>query len=110
MERNKLLSSFERVIYVYNKKQSTPTKEDKTMWNEGTIAIKNNDGSYTNCRYWAKHFDEPSEEYGIEGGRISKLMIKVNGKITLNYDRGWDVEPEDEASQMAFAFLMQKYN
>jgi len=80
------------------------------MWKEGTIGIKNNDGSYTNCRYWAKCFEEPSEEYGIEGGRISKLMIKVDGRVTLNYDRSWDIEPEDEASQLAFAILMQEYN
>lgn len=37
-------------------------------------------------------------------------MLKVNGTCTLNYDRGWDIEPEDRASQLAFAILMQKYN
>ena len=51
-----------------------------------------------------------SETDGIDGGRISKLMIKVNGKITANYDRGWDVEPEDEATQMAYAILLHNYN
>lgn len=26
-----------------------------------------------------KHYDEPSEKYGINGGRISKLTIEVDG-------------------------------
>lgn len=80
------------------------------MWSQGTIGVPNGDGTYTTCRYWVKHYDEPSEEYGIDGGRISKLEIRVNGKTTLNYDRGWDIEPEDEATQLAFAILIQKYN
>jgi hypothetical protein len=32
------------------------------MWSEGTIKIRN-----TERRYWVKHYDEPSEEYGIDG-------------------------------------------
>jgi predicted secreted protein len=76
------------------------------MWSEGTIKIRN-----TERRYWVKHYDEPSEEYGIDGGRISKLMIKDNdNRITLNYDRGWDIEPEDEITQLAYAAIMKKFN
>jgi hypothetical protein len=99
---------------MYMPKGKRPTankrKEDKNMWSQGTIGIPDGEGKYTNCRYWVKHYDEPSEEYGIDRGRISKLEIRVNGKTTLNYDRGWDIEPEDEATQLAFAVLMQKYN
>ena len=82
------------------------------MWSEGVIGIpvKGSKGKHIACHYWVKHYDEPSETYGIEGGRISKLMIKINGKITANYDRGWDVEPEDEATQMAYAILLHNYN
>lgn len=80
-------------------------KEEKTMWSEGSIKIEN-----TVCDYWVKHYEEPSEDYGIDGGRISKLMIKVDGKVTLSYDRGWDIEPEDEASQLAYLALMHEYN
>lgn len=75
------------------------------MWEQGSLLIEN-----TVVKYWVKHYDEPSETYGIEGGRISKIMLKVDGEITLNYDRGWDVEPEDEASQLAYAVLLKKYN
>ncbi|MGI6735951.1 MAG: DUF7678 domain-containing protein [Anaerovoracaceae bacterium] len=80
------------------------------MWNEGNLAVTNEAGTKTICHYWVKHFDEPSEEYGINGGRISKLTIKVNGEFTLNYDRGWDIEPEDEATQMAYAILLKEFN
>ena len=46
------------------------------MWSEGTIGIPNKDGGYTVAHYWVKHYEEPSE-FGINGGRISKLMIKI---------------------------------
>lgn len=67
------------------------------MWSEGTIGIpdaKDKD-RYTVCHYWVKHYDEPSETYGI---------------ITANYDRGWDVEPQDEPTRMAYSILLYQYN
>ena len=47
------------------------------MWSEGVIGIPDakDKEKYTKCHYWVKHYDEPSETYGINGGRISKLMI-----------------------------------
>lgn len=85
-------------------KESKKQRRD-TMWNEGTLLINN-----TAVKYWVKHYPEPSEDYGIEGGRISKMELRVDDRITLNYDRGWDVEPGDETSQLAYAFLIKKYN
>ena len=78
------------------------------MWSEGTIGIPANEERVI-CHYWCKHFEEGSE-FGIDGGRISKLTIKVDGKVTCNYDRGWDVEPEDEVTKRAFEILMEEYN
>lgn len=75
------------------------------MWDEGTLLV---DG--TNVKYWVKHFTEPSDDYGIDGGRISKMELRIDGKVTLNYDHGWDIEPEDEASQLAYTVLMKQYN
>ena len=75
------------------------------MWEQGSLLIEN-----TVVKYCVKHYEEPSEEYGIDGGRISKMELRINNNITLNYDRGWDIEPEDEASQLAYAVLMKKYN
>ena len=80
------------------------------MWSEGTIGVKSDDGKYTAVHYWCKHFDEPSEEYGIDGGRISKLMLKRNGEIVCNYDRGWDVQPVDEDTQFAYEILLHTEN
>ena len=74
------------------------------MWREGTIII--NKKGY---RYWVKHFDEGSQ-FGIDGGRISKLMIKRSGEIVCNYDRGWDIKPVDEDTEFALDILMKDYN
>ena len=80
------------------------------MWSEGTIVIPDKDGGYTAAHYWVKHYEEPSE-FGINGGRISKLMIKINGVVTANYDRGWDIEPDEGLpTQMAYCILLNEYN
>lgn len=81
------------------------------MWSEGVIGIPDakDKEKYTKCHYWVKHFEEGSE-FGINGGRISKLQIKINGKTTCNYDRGWDIEPEDEPTRLAYMILLENYN
>ena len=53
---------------------------------------------------------EGRSRYGIDGGRISKLTIRKEGKFTCNYDRGWDIEPEDETTRTAAALLVKEYN
>ena len=82
------------------------------MWSEGTIGIPDakDKGKYTVCHYWVKHYEEPSEEYGINGGKISKLMIKINGTVTANYDRGWDIEPTCKEAELALCILLNNYN
>jgi len=41
-------------------------------------------------------FEKPSK-LGIDGGRISKLLITNKQRDWLaNYDRGWNVEPAEE--------------
>ena len=75
------------------------------MWEKGSLLI---DG--TVVKYWVKHYDEPSEAYGLEGSRISKMELRINGKVTFNYDRGLDIEPpEDEITQTAYMVLLKKY-
>lgn len=78
------------------------------MVKKGTIGIPQN-GRMTACSYCIKHFEEGSV-FGIDGGRISKLTIKIDGKITCCYDRGWDEEPEDDATKAALAILIKEYN
>ena len=48
-----------------------------------------------------KRFDEPSADYGLNKGRVSKLYIADpkakhhtgTGVVLANYDRGWDIKP-----------------
>lgn len=75
------------------------------MWKKGTVLI--NGETY---KYCAKVFGEPSEDYGIEGGRISKLEIRLGDFPVVNYDRGWDIEPETEGAQLAFLAVMRQFN
>ena len=75
------------------------------MWSEGSIRIES-----SIFHYWVNHYEEPSADYGIDGGRISKLMLKRDGKVAYNYDRGLDIAPEDKETEMALAILMKEYN
>ena len=56
------------------------------MWKQGAIGVKDSNGRMVSVNYWIKHYDKPSEEYGISGGRISKLMLKQDGRVVYNYD------------------------
>ncbi len=79
------------------------------MWHKGTIGVPDKDGKMVACHYEVKAYEEGSA-FGIVEGRISKLSIRIHGKETCNYDRGWDIEPEDEYTKMAIAILIKEYN
>ena len=61
------------------------------------------EGMIEGYHFQAAVYDEPSV-YGIDEGRISKLMVWDETKrqcrrgysrtILMNYDRGWDIEPK----------------
>lgn len=70
------------------------------MWKNGKI---------DNCEYWVKSYDEPSI-YGIDEGRISKLTVKRDGREIMNYDRGWDLEPQTDEDHVILEKLKKKYN
>ena len=74
------------------------------MWKEGAILIRGNV-----YKYQAGVYEEGSE-YGIEGGRVHRVMIKHDGEIVVNYDRGWDVEPESEGAKLALAVILKENN
>lgn len=74
------------------------------MWKEGSIKVYS--GIY---HYYMKQFDKGSQ-FGIEGGRISKLMLKRDGKIVCNYDRGWDIKPIDDETQLVLELLLHSEN
>lgn len=69
------------------------------MWKEGII-----DG----YRYQVKVYDEGSE-FGINGGRISKLWMQKDGKEAAYYDRGWDIRPNAKA-KATYEKLLAMYN
>ena len=74
------------------------------MWKEGVIGIHG-----IPYHYWIKVYKEGSI-FGIDGGKIIKLMIKRNGEIVCNYERGWDMKPKDEDTQIALAILLKSEN
>ena len=74
------------------------------MWKESSIKVN---GEV--FHYWMKQYKEGSQ-WGIAGGRISKLMLKRSGKIVCNYDRGLVGEPADEITQFALELLLHSEN
>ena len=80
------------------------------MWTQGTIGVKDSNGRMVSVTFWVKQYEEPSEEYGISGGRISKLMLKQDGRVVYNYDRGVDFEPQTPEAETALAILIHEYN
>ncbi len=46
----------------------------------------------------------------INGGRISKLTIKIDGETVCNYDRGWDIHPTCKEAEMALCILLENHN
>jgi hypothetical protein len=78
------------------------------MWSEGIIASPATGAKY---KYWVKYYGEPSETFGIDGGKVSKLTIRKVGESrdVVNYDRDWDIEPADEVKAV-YAIILEKYN
>lgn len=74
------------------------------MWKEGSLRLGGDI-----FHYWMKQYEEGSQ-FGIDGGRISKLMLKRNGEIVYNYDRGLDVAPVDENTVFALEILLHSEN
>lgn len=79
------------------------------MWREGVIGIPKSNGGYVSVKYQVKVYREGSQ-FGINGGRISKLLLSINGQQVANYDRGWDEEPSSEEAQLALCILLNRYN
>ena len=71
------------------------------MWKKGTL---------NGFEYWVKHYDDEGSQHGIEGGKISKLLIKRNNEMVSNYDRGWDIKPASPEAAEVFKELCRKYN
>lgn len=81
------------------------------MWHEGTIGLDGPNNTTVLAHYILKSYDAGSE-YGINGGRISKLQIMINGHTVANYDRGWDIKPDEsnKEAMQAYSIILDKYN
>ena len=77
-------------------------QHDRDNWVIGYI------GPY---RFEIKHFEEPSE-FGIDGGRISKLHLswKTGYGTVAAYDRGWDKLPSFKEAQDVIDTLCTLWN
>ena len=92
-------------MYMPKEKGTQKKTEDKAMWNKGSIKIENQTFTYS-----AKVYGEPSEDYGIEGGKVSKLEIRLEDTPVARYERGWDIEPETENAQLALLAILHNFN
>ena len=74
------------------------------MWHEGIIGI-----GRVAVKYWVKAYKNRSQ-FGIEGGKISKLILERKGTTIANYDRGWDIKPTCKEAEMALCILLENHN
>ena len=74
------------------------------LWREGTLTVCGE-----TYRYQMKQYKEGSE-FGIDGGRISKLTIKRGGETVCHYERGWDIKPSDPGAELALDILLHTEN
>ena len=81
------------------------------MWSFGPVETK----SGKVYRFQVKHFKNGSQ-FGIDGGRVSKLWIAWTDDqgvchVAANYDRGWDVKPEEGSEDWeAVTIVLGRYN
>lgn len=56
-------------------------------------------------------FDQPSD-FGIDGGRISKMYIFTSKEALVWYDREWETEPspDNKDVQEVYKLLLSLYN
>ena len=45
-----------------------------------------------------------------ESTTVASLMLKIDGEIVCNYDRGWDVRPTCKAAEVALEILLYEYD
>ena len=73
------------------------------------LAGKWSRGEINGHKFEVKHFEKGSE-FGIDGGRISKLLVTKGGVEVASYDRGWDVLPATGEAQEVTSEIIGRYN
>lgn len=62
-------------------------------------------GTYGDLKFNAK-LNSTDTHYGINGGKVIKLLIRKGDKIIANYDRGWDIKPKG-ANNSAYNHILK---
>ena len=75
------------------------------MWKIGCVTVNGNVYYYE-----IKCFHDASQ-YGINGGRISKMSIRKGYDFLVSYDRGWNFKRDDDENiNSVYMGLIEKYN
>lgn len=74
------------------------------MWKQGSLKIHGDI-----YKYYAKVYESGSQ-FGIDGGKISKLQIIREDMTVYSYDRGLDIPPADEGAQLALEIILHTEN
>jgi hypothetical protein len=84
-----------------------PAFQDRGNWVEGEVKTEKG-ATYS---FWAKVF-ETGSEFGINEGCISKLTIRraSEKKDLVNYDRGWDIEPNGKEVKAVYESILTQFN
>lgn len=80
------------------------TNTGNGLWHEGTLYVCGEIYHYSMKQY------EDGSEFGIDGGRISKLTMTRGGKTVCHYERGWDIKPSDPGAELALDILLHTEN
>lgn len=91
------------------------TKREQSVFDGTFIHVDESTGDGCFLHAILKVYDEPSEIYGIDGGKISVLTIysiHTDGcrAMVANYDRGWDLQPQHPNVKNFVNNLKSKYN
>ena len=74
------------------------------MWKQGQISV-----DILEFRYWIKTTDTISK-WGLNGGKITKLLLKCGDAIVANYDGEWILLPNDSAAVQIIQKLITENN
>jgi hypothetical protein len=81
------------------------------LWVEGAVRdLAGGKVIRERCWFQAKVFNEGSE-YGIDQGRVSKLLVRRkmpdgHNIDIINYDRDWDIRPEDDDANLLLNIVL----
>ncbi len=101
-----------------NNKKDTTMKEinrRKSVFGGTFIYIEEGTGDGCFLHAAIKVYDNPSEAYGLDGGKISVMTIDsihADGchAMVANYDRGWDVTPAHPDVKNFVENIKKQYN